>query len=173
MLTAASPGDDRSVEEIVIADRAGALLPVLVVALAARVLTWTTPPLAIRAFAAGVVAGACWVAYRLLTARLVVRDRGLHIRGVFADRDLSWTHVTGVTVGPANSAVRFLFGAAMPAHTLLLQVGGRTLRPVACLSHPDDDELPVLTGDLLDLERTGAWAVPSQRQGPPSRVTAG
>jgi hypothetical protein len=168
-------GEDREMDDdIVISDRAGArvlaLLPVVVVGLAARVLTWTTPPLAVRMVAAGVVAGACWVAYRLLTARLVVRDGGLHIRGVLGDVDLTWGQIAAVDVGPASRVVRFLFGAALPAQTLLLEVAGRKLRPVACLSHPEDDELRRALGAVR--VRTGAWSVPPQRtaSGTTSRV---
>jgi hypothetical protein len=133
------------VEEIVVTPRAMcrvlALLPAAAVALGVRLLTLTAPPLAVRAAAAGGVAAAAWLVYRLLTARIVVDEPGVHIRGVFYEADIPWAELNAVDVAESAWPVRWLVWGLIQPHTLSLRTSARTLRPVAAVSHVDDEEL--------------------------------
>jgi hypothetical protein len=157
--------DDVRVDEIVIADRTMcrvlALLPAVVVAVAVRVLTLTTPPLNLRVVAAAVTALACWTAYRLLTARVAVRDTGVHVRGVLFEADIPWSELQGVSVAPSGGPVRALVWGLMQPHTLRLETGSKTLRPVAGIGTDEDDDVQRVLGAIR--VRMGAWGIPAQR----------
>jgi hypothetical protein len=132
-------------EDIVIRDRSGArvlaVLPAVVVVLAVRLLTLGQPPVAVRAGAAAGIALAGWVAYRLLTARLVVAEDGLHVRGVFYVGDVSWAELDEISRAPSGLPLRLLVWGVFSPETLTLRAAGRRLRPVAAISGADDDEL--------------------------------
>lgn len=152
-------------ERIVIADRTMgrvlALLPAVVVALAVRVLTLGTPPLLVRVAAAAGIALAAWVAYRLLTARVVVGETGIEIRGVLYEGEISWTELEAVEITPAARPLRALVWGVMEPHGLVLRGRSRTLRPIAAVAQADDDDLTRALGAMK--VRLGAWGVPSQR----------
>src|SRR3954471_7684097 len=120
-------------ERVVVADRLVArvlaVLPAIAVALAVRLLTLGHPPLLLRVAAAAAVALACWVAYRLLTARVVVADGGVGVRGVFFEGHIPWSELDGVEVGPAVAPLRALVWGVMRPHGLRLHAGARVLRP--------------------------------------------
>src|SRR3954447_6112126 len=161
-------------ERVVVADglvaRVLAVLPAIAVALAVRLLTLGHPPLLLRVAAAASVALACWVAYRLLTARVVVTDHGVEVRGVLYDADISWAELDGAEAGPAARPLQALVWGIMQPHGLVLRGRGRTLRPIAAVSHADDED--VLHAIAAIRARLGAWGVPTQRQ-PQETVTAG
>jgi hypothetical protein len=158
--------EDARVERIVISDRTMgrvlAVLPAVVVAVAVRVMTLANPPLAVRAVAAGSVAISCWVAYRLLTARVVIGDHGVEVRGVLYEAEISYADLTSVEVEPASVPLRALVWGVMQPHTMRLATGSRTLRPIASVSHVDDEEMARAVGAMR--VRLGAWRVPTQRQ---------
>jgi hypothetical protein len=161
------------VERIVISDRTMArilaLLPAVVVAIAVRVLTLRQPPLAARLGAAAAIALASWVAYRLLTARVVVGDAGVEVRGVLYEGELRWSDLEAVETGPAPRAIRALVWGVMKPHGLVLRGRTRTLRPIAAVCHADDEDLMRALGAIR--VRLGAWGVPVQRT-EPDPVTA-
>jgi hypothetical protein len=154
------------VERIVISDRTMArvlaLLPAAFIALAVRLLTLGQPPLGERLGAAGIIAVASWIAYRLLTARVVVGDGGVEIRGVFHEGQVGWTELEAVEAGPAPRAVRALVWGVMQPHGLVLRGQGRTLRPVGAMCHADDEDLQRALGAIK--VRLGAWGIPAQRE---------
>ena len=160
-------------EQIVISDRTMArvlaLLPALVVAAAVRVLTLGSPPLWSRLAAAVGVAAASWVAYRLLTARVVVADGGVEVRGVLYEGQVSWADLESVETGPAPGAVRALVWGVMQPHGLVLRGQGRTLRPIGAMCQADDEDLQRALGAIR--VRLGAWGIPTQRE-PQESVTA-
>ena len=162
------------VERIVISDRTMArvlaLLPALVVAAAVRVLTLGHPSLWERVSAAVAVAAASWVAYRLLTARVVVGDGGVEVRGVLYEGQISWADLEGVETGPAHGAVRALVWGVMQPHGLVLRGRTRTLRPIGAVCHADDEDLVRALGAIR--VRLGAWGVPSQREPQESMTSA-
>jgi hypothetical protein len=147
---------------MVISDRAIprvlAVIPAIVVALAVRVLTLGTPPIVVRLGAAGVVAVACWTAYRLLTVRVTVGEDGLHVRGVLYDADVSWAQLDAVIVRPASWPVRLLLWGIVKPHTVSLAGPAKVLRPVALLSGPDDDAIDRVVGAIR--ARSGARLMP-------------
>ncbi|MDQ1696991.1 MAG: hypothetical protein QOJ03_2344 [Frankiaceae bacterium] len=153
-------------ERIVIADRTMgrvlAVLPAIAVAVAVRLLTLADPPLWVRVVAAGVVAVSCWIAYRLLTSQVVVGDHGVEVRGVLYDAEIPWAHLESIDVKPSGVPLRALVWGVMQPHTMRLRTGSRTLRPVAAISHADDEELSRAIGAMR--VRVGAWRVPAQRQ---------
>src|SRR4051795_11618057 len=180
-------------ERVVVADRLVArvlaVLPAIAVALAVRLLTLGhpplllrgarpppvpaglrggLPPLLLRVAAAASVALACWVAYRLLTARVVVTDHGVEVRGVLYDADIRWAELDGAEAGPAARPLQALVWGIMQPHGLVLRGRGRTLRPIAAVSHADDED--VLRAIAAIRARLGAWSVPTQRQ-PQETVT--
>jgi hypothetical protein len=130
------------VEEIVITDRTMArvlaLLPAIAVAVAVRFLTLGNPPLGVRLGAAAGIAFACWVAFRLLTARVVVDEAGLEIRGVFHEGKVLWPEIESVDTVPASLGLRLLVWGVIKPHGLVLRGRTRTLRPIAARSrrHP-------------------------------------
>jgi len=132
-------------DDIVIRDRVGARLlavvPAIAVVVAVRVVTLAQPPEAVRVAAAGGVAVAAWVAYRLLTAKLVVGESGLHVRGVFYEADVSWLDLDEVSRAPSGWPLRFLVWGVFSPETLTVRAAGRRLRPVAAIGRADDDEL--------------------------------
>ena len=132
-------------DDIVIRDRAGArvlaLLPGIVVVLSVRLLTLGNPPIWLRLLSAAAVALAAWVAYRLLTAKLVVAEDGLHVRGVFYEADVAWADLDEVSRTPSGLPLRLLVWGVFSPETLTLRASGRRLRPVAAITRDDDDEL--------------------------------
>jgi Bacterial PH domain len=132
-------------DDIVIRDRAGArvlaLIPAIAVVLSVRLLTLGTPPTWLRLTAAGGVAVAAWVAYRLLTARLVVGEEGLHVRGVLYEADVDWAELDEISRTPSGLPLRLLVWGIFSPETLTLRASGRRLRPVAAITTSDDDEL--------------------------------
>jgi len=132
-------------DDIVISDRPGArvlaLIPAVVIVLSVRLLTLATPPTWARLLAAGGIALAAWVAYRLLTAKLIVGEEGLHVRGVFYDADVAWTEVDEISRTPSGLPLRMLVWGVFSPETLTLRASGRRLRPVAAITRDDDDEL--------------------------------
>jgi len=133
------------VDDIVIRDRPGAralaLIPAVVVVLSVRLLTLGSPPAWARIAAAGGIALAGWIAYRLLTAKLVVGEDGLHVRGVFYEADVSWVELDEVSRTPSGLPLRLLVWGVFSPETLTLRASGRRLRPVAAITRDDDDEL--------------------------------
>jgi hypothetical protein len=152
-------------ERIVISDRTMArvlaLLPAIAVAVAVRVLTLGHPSLAARLGAAATVALACWVAYRLLTARVVVSDGGVEIRGVLHEGEISWADLEHAETQPAAAPLRALVWGVMQPHALVLRGRTRTLRPIAAVCRADDEDLMRALGAIR--VRLGAWGVPVQR----------
>jgi hypothetical protein len=132
-------------DDIVIRDRPGArvlaLIPAVVVVLSVRLLTLGTPPTWARVLAAGGVAVASWVAYRLLTAKLVIGEDGLHIRGVLYEADVDWAELDEISRTPSGLPLRLLVWGVFSPETLTLRASGRRLRPVAAITRDDDDEL--------------------------------
>ena len=148
-------------EQIVITDRTMArvlaLLPAIAVAVAVRFLTLGNPPLAVRLAAAAGIALACWVAYRLLTARVVVDEAGLEIRGVFHEGHVLWADLDSVETGPASLGLRLLVWGVIKPHGLVLRGRSRTLRPIAAVCRDDDEDLMRALGAIK--VRLGAWGV--------------
>lgn len=138
-----------------------AVVPAVLVAVAVQTLTRTAPPLAVRVAAAGVIAISCWVAFRLLTAKLVVTGEGLQIRGVLYDADVPWSDLHGVDVAPAPRAMRALVWGLIHPQTVVVRTGTRTLRPVACMSGSDDRQVLIAVRAIE--ARTGTLRVPAQR----------
>jgi hypothetical protein len=161
-------------ERIVISDRTMArvlaLLPGVVVAIAVRVLTLGQPPLALRLGAAAAVAVACWVAYRLLTARVVVSDAGVEIRGVLHEGEIAWTEIEHAETKPAVAPLRVLVWGVMQPHGLVLRGRTRTLRPIGAVCRADDEDLMRALGAIR--VRLGAWGVPTQRDAQESMTSA-
>lgn len=118
-----------------------ALIPAIVVVLSIRLLTLGTPPTWLRLVAAGGVAIAAWVAYRLLTAKLVVSEDGLHVRGVLYEADVAWTDLDEVSRTPSGLPLRLLVWGVFAPETLTLHASGRRLRPIAAITRDDDDDL--------------------------------
>ena len=151
-------------EQIVIADRTMgrvlALLPGVVVAVAVRALTLAAPPLGIRIVAAGAVAFASWTAYRLLTAKLTVGDFGVKVRGVLYDAHIPWSDVRSIDVVPSGWALRWLVWGVMQPRTLRIGTRSRVLRPIAAITHGDDEEVARAVGAMR--VRVGAWMVLDQ-----------
>ena len=151
-------------QEIVISDRTMvrvlALLPALVVAVAVRMLTLGRPPLDVRALAAAGIAISAWVGYRLLTSRVAVTESGVHVRGVLYEGEIGWTELETVEFAAAPRPLRALVWGVMKPHALVLRGRTRTLRPVAAMCHPDDEDLVRALGAIK--VRLGAWGVPSQ-----------
>jgi hypothetical protein len=154
-------------EEIVASERSLgrmlALLPAVVVGVCVRLLTLGSTPLALRLVAAALVAAACWSAYRLLTARIVVDAEGIHVRGVLYDADLPWTQVRSASVVPAARPLRAMVWGVMQPHTLELHTTSATrLRPVVTLGPSDDHELRLVMGAIRAY--LSSVNVPMQRQ---------
>lgn len=140
-----------------------ALLPALVVGVCVRGLTLGSAPVAVRVAAAALIAGACWTAYRLLTARLVVDGDGVHVRGVLYDADLPWSMVEQADVVPASRPVRALVWRVMQPHTLELRAAGARIRPVVTLGPADDHELRLVMSAIRAYLGSSAH-VPAQRR---------
>ncbi len=149
-------------DDIVIRDRTVArvlaLLPAVVVVLCVRILTLGAPPVALRVVAAAAVAGCCWTAYRLLTCTVTVSESGVSIRGVFYDADVTWEEVMSVERTTSGPTLRLLMWGVMSPRGVALVGRSRTLRPLALLSHADDDEVDRAVGAIR--VRAGAWRVP-------------
>jgi hypothetical protein len=154
------------VERIVIADRTMArvlaLLPALVIVVAVRALTLSHPPLIGRLAAAAAVALAAWIGYRLLTARVVVSETGVEVRGVLYEGEILWADLEHVETAPASSPLRALVWGLMQPHALVLRGRSRTLRPIAAVTNADDEEMQRAIGAIR--VRLGAWGVPAQRE---------
>ena len=150
-------------DDIVIRDRVGArvlaLIPAVVIVLSVRLLTLGTPPTWLRLLSAAGVAIAAWIAYRLLTAKLVVGEDGLHVRGVFYEADVAWADLDEVSRTPSGLPLRLLVWGVYSPETLTLRAAGRRLRPVAAITRDDDDEL-----------RTVMHAVQTRLQGWPGHA---
>src|SRR3954464_15912809 len=121
-------------DDIVISDRPGArvlaLIPAVIVVLSVRLLTLGTPPTWARVAVAAAIALSAWIAYRLLTAKLVVREDGLHVRGVFYDADVAGAELDEVSRTPSGLPLRLLVWGVFSPETLTLRASGRRLRPV-------------------------------------------
>jgi len=154
------------VSEIVVRDRVVARLlsvvPAVVVALAIRFMTIGRPPSALRALAAGIVAVACWTAYRLLTVKVTIGAAEVHVRGVFYDADIPYAELRSVTHDQPGFAVRALVWGAMQARAVTLVAAGRRMRPLALLSFAEDMDIDRAVDALL--VRAGAFRIPAQRQ---------
>lgn len=152
-------------EELVAAERHFArllaALPAIVVALCVRGLTLGTIPIAARAVAAGIVATACWSAYRILTARLVVNGDGIHVRGVLYDAVVPWTDVRSATILPAAGPIRALVWGVMTPHTIELRTSAARLRPIVSLGAHDDRQMRLVMSAIQAYLRSGA--IPLQR----------
>ena len=159
----AGMSEDGRVDDIVIRDRTVArvlaVVPAVVVALCVRLLTIGSPPVDLRVAAAALVAGACWTAYRLLTCKVVVSETGVAIRGVYYDADVTWEEILSVERATSGPVVRLLMWGVMSPHSVALVGRSRTLRPLALLSHADDDEVDRALGAIR--VRAGAWRAPS------------
>jgi hypothetical protein len=140
-----------------------ALLPAVVVGICVRGLTLGTAPVALRVAAAALIAGACWTAYRLLTARLVVDGDGVHVRGVLYDADIPWSMVERADVVPAARPLRALVWGVMKPHTLELHTGPARIRPVVTLGAADDHELRLVMS-AIRAYLTSSADVPAQRR---------
>jgi hypothetical protein len=151
--------------------RALAVLPGLLVAGCVRTLTLGTPPVALRAGAAALVALACWTAYRLLTASVTVGESGVRVRGVLYDADVPWADLHSVSLDDATGPVRFLLWGILSVRTVTLVCSGRILRPVAMFSGPDDEEIERAVGAIR--VRSGVWRAPVQRQPADDGVSVG
>jgi hypothetical protein len=127
-----------------------------------RALTLAAPPVGVRIVAAGTVALACWLAFRLLTAKLTVGDLGVKVRGVLYDAEIPWAELEAVELEPSGRSLRLLVWGVMAPHTLQLRTRSRTLRPVAAITHVDDEELGRAMGAMR--VRLGAWSIPDQRR---------
>jgi hypothetical protein len=154
------------VEHIVIEQRTMsrvlALIPAIVVAVAVRALTLGSPPLAVRLPAAAGVALACWVAYRLLTARVTVGATGVEVRGVLYDATISYAELEAVDVARSGQLLRGLVWGVMQPQTLTLHTASRRLRPIATIGNVDDETLERAIGAMR--VRLGAGRAPAQRQ---------
>jgi hypothetical protein len=154
------------VERIVISDRTMArvlaLLPALVIVAAVRVLTLGNPHVWERASAAVAVAAASWIAYRLLTARVVVGDSGVEVRGILYEGEIRWSDLHAVETRPAPRAIRALVWGVMQPHSLVLRGQTRTLRPIGAVCQADDEDLQRALGAIR--VRLGAWGIPAQRE---------
>jgi hypothetical protein len=153
------------VDEIVIGHRTAprilAILPAAVVTVAVRSLTVLHPSVPVRVAAAAGVALAGWCAYRLLTARVVVAESGVHVRGVLYDADIAWTELDQATLTPASRPLQFLLLGILRPYSLALRAGVRTLRPIAAISSDDDVDLRRAVRAIE--MRAGTWRLPSQR----------
>ena len=153
-------------QQIVIADRTMArvlaLLPAVAIAIAVRLLTLGNPIVAIRVCAAAGIALAAWVGYRLLTSRVVVTDAGVEIRGVFSEGQIGWTELETAEVVAAPRLLRALVWGVMKPQGLILHGRTRTLRPIAAVCPPDDEDLIRALGAIR--VRLGAWGIPNQRE---------
>jgi len=153
------------VEQIVITDRTMArilaLLPAIAVAVAVRFLTLGNPTLWVRLAAAAGIAFASWVAYRLLTARVVVDEAGLEIRGVFHEGQVLWSEIESVDTVPASLGLRLLVWGVIKPHGLVLRGRTRTLRPIAAVCRDDDEDLMRALGAIK--VRLGAWSASTTR----------
>lgn len=160
-----SSTENVQVEQIVITDRTMArvlaLLPAIAVAVAVRFLTLDNPSLAVRLGAAAGIALASWVAYRLLTARVVVDEAGLEIRGVFHEGRVLWSEIESVESLPASLGLRLLVWGVIKPHGLVLRGRTRTIRPIAAVCRDDDEDLMRALGAIR--VRLGAWAVSNDR----------
>jgi len=154
-----------NMDDIVIRDRPGArvlaLLPAVVVVLSVRLLTLGTPPTWARVLAAGGVAVASWVAYRLLTAKLVIGEDGLHVRGVFYEADVDWAELDEISRTPSGLPLRLLVWGVFSPETLTLRASGRRLRPVAAITRDDDDELRQAVRAVQN--RLQGWSAPGRQ----------
>jgi hypothetical protein len=163
---AGKKAENVQMEQIVITDRTMArvlaVLPAIVVAIAVRVLTLGQPPLAARVGAAAAIALSSWVAYRLLTARVVVDETGLEIRGVFHEGHVLWSELDSVETRPASLGLRLLVWGVIKPHGLVLRGRSRTLRPIAAVCRDDDEDLMRALGAIK--VRLGAWGVPSKQE---------
>ena len=149
-----------SSDDLVIRDRAGArvlaLIPAIVIVLSARLLTLTAPPTWLRVAAAGGVAVAAWVAYRLLTAKLVVGEEGLHVRGVLYEADVAWSDIDEISRTPSGLPLRLLVWGVFSPETLTLRAAGRRLRPIAAITGSDDVEVRQVVRQMQ--RRLPGWA---------------
>src|SRR4051812_18167742 len=147
-------------DDIVIRDRPGArvlaLIPAVVVVLSVRLLPLGPPPTWARVLAAGGVAVASWVAYRLLTAKLVIGEEGLHVRGVLYEADVDWAELDEISRTPSGLPLRLLVWGIFSPETLTLRASGRRLRPVAAITTSDDDELRQVMRTMQ--ARLGGWS---------------
>ena len=164
--------ENHRMQQIVIAERTMvrvlALLPAVAVAVAVRLLTLGSPALAVRALSAAGIAGAAWVAYRLLTSRVVVTEAGVEVRGVFYEGQISWTDLQTAEVTAASRPLQALVWGVMKPQGLVLHGRSRTLRPIAAVCPSDDEDLERALGAIR--VRLGAWGIPAQRQ-PQESVT--
>jgi hypothetical protein len=153
-------------QEIVIAERTMvrllALLPAIAVTVAVRLLTLGRPAPAIRITAAAAIAAAAWVAYRLLTSRVVVNDAGVEVRGVFYEGQIRWSDLETVEIATVSRPLQALVWGVMQPQGLVLRGRSRTLRPIAAVCPADDEELLRALGAIR--VRLGAWGIPAQRQ---------
>jgi hypothetical protein len=151
--------------EIVVRDRIVAriltVLPAVVVVLAVRVMTLGSRPEPLRLAAAGVVALACWTAYRLLTVRVTIGAEQVHVRGVFYDAQIGYDDLRTVTHNDPSLAVRALVWGTVQSRGVTIVAREQSIRPLALLSAADDVDIDRAVDALL--VRTGAYRIPSQR----------
>lgn len=173
LLSRPGPVENHGMQEIVIAERTMvrllALLPAIAVAVAVRVLTLASPDLATRIGSAAGIAAAAWVAFRLLTARVVVNDAGIDVRGVFYEGQIRWSDLETVDVTAASRPLQALVWGVMTPQSLVLRGRSRTLRPIAAVCPADDEDLLRALGAIR--VRLGAWGIPAQRQSQESVTT--
>jgi hypothetical protein len=153
-------------EEIVASERTMgrllALLPAVVIGVCVRILTLTGASVPQRAAAAGVVAIAAWTSYRLLTARLLVDENGVSVRGVFYEAEVPWADLRSAEIRPAGRILRSLVWGMMQPHHIELRTTGATLRPVVAIGPADDDEMRRAVGAIR--ARLGSRHIPTQRR---------
>ena len=146
-----------------------AVLPAIAVAVAVRVLTLGSPSLAVRVLSAAGIACAAWVAYRLLTSRVVVTEAGVEVRGIFYEGEIRWNDLEAVEVTAASRPLQALVWGVMKPESLVLHCRSRTLRPIAAVCPSDDEDLLRALGAIR--VRLGAWGIPAQRQRQPADET--
>jgi hypothetical protein len=140
------------------------LFPAGLIGIAVRVAVVVRPSLPVRLAVAAVVAVCAWLAYRLLTARVVADDDGIRVRGVWYEADLSWQHIGAADVVPAHSVLQWLAWGIVAPFALRLHTTDRSLTPVGALCRADDEDVArLLTTVRL---RTGGWRPPSRRLSP-------
>jgi hypothetical protein len=131
--------------EIVVRDRLVprvlAIVPGVVLVLCVRVLTLGNPPVAVRAGAAALVAGTCWIAYRLLTVKVTLGETSIHIRGVLYDADIAYDDLEAAVVSAPGWAVRSLLWGIMRPRAVEFRTRTGRLRPLALVSVEDDDQV--------------------------------